>query len=151
LKTEREIAAADQTTPVVFYCFDMPHFAGIDLTRSPYRDRRRYLAQCLLPTSRVQLVHAVEDGAALQAAALASGFEGVVAKRKESGYEPGRRSARMVKPTEGADFVIGGYTQGKGSRSPLGAILVSYWGRKNPRQAAASHVNTGSTIARSRR
>ncbi len=51
LKTEREIAAADQSTPVVFYCFDMPYFAGIDLTRSPYRDRRRYLAQCLLPTS----------------------------------------------------------------------------------------------------
>src|SRR4029077_20690493 len=72
LKTEREIAAADRSTPVVFYCFDMPHFAGIDLTHSPYRDRRRYLAQCLLPTPRIQLVHAVDDGAALQAAALAA-------------------------------------------------------------------------------
>ena len=147
LKTEREIAAADQTTPVVFYCFDLPHFAGIDLTRAPYRDRRRYLAQCLLPTPRVQLVHAVEDGAALQAAALASGSEGVIAKRKESGYEAGRRSTSWVKvkPTQGADFVIGGYTQGKGSRAPLGAILVGYWDRGKTRGKLryASHVGSG--------
>ena len=66
LKTEREIAAADQTMPVVFYCFDLLYFAGIDLRKSPYRDRRRYLAQCLLPSPLVQLVHAAEDGVALQ-------------------------------------------------------------------------------------
>src|SRR5439155_10614517 len=105
LKTERELAAADQSVPVVFYCFDLLHFAGIDLRQSPYSDRRRYLAQCLLPSPRVQLVHAVEDGAALQAAALASGFEGIVGKRKASRYEAGRRSASWVKvkPTLSAD------------------------------------------------
>ena len=116
LKTEREIAAADQNTPVVFYCFDLLHFAGIDLRKSPYRDRRRYLAQCLLPSPLVQLVHAAEDGVALHAAALASGFEGVIGKRKDSRYEAGRRSASWlkVKPTHSADFVVGGYTQGQG-------------------------------------
>src|SRR5450755_3631465 len=91
LKTEREIAAADQNVPVVFFCFDLLHFAGIDLRKSSYGDRRRYLAQCLLPTPRVQLVHASEDGMALQTAALANGFEGVIGKRKESRYESGRR------------------------------------------------------------
>ena len=50
---------------------------------SPYSDRRRYLAQCLLPSPLVQLVHAADDGIALHAAALASGFEGVVGKRKD--------------------------------------------------------------------
>ncbi len=50
LKTEREIAAADLNTPVAFFCFDLLHFAGIDLRKSPYADRRRYLAQCLLPS-----------------------------------------------------------------------------------------------------
>jgi len=147
LKTEREVAAADQSMPVVFYCFDMPYFAGIDLTRSPYRDRRRYLAQCLLPTPRVQLVHVSDDGATLQAAALASGFEGVVAKRKESGYEAGRRSTSWlkVKPTQDADFVIGGYTQGKGARASLGAILVGYWegARSKGKLRYASHVGSG--------
>jgi bifunctional non-homologous end joining protein LigD len=143
LKTEREIAAADQNATVVFYCFDLLHFAGIDLRKSPYRDRRRYLAQCLLPSPRVQLVHAAEDGVALHTAALASGFEGVVGKRKEGRYEAGRRSASWVKvkPTHSADFVVGGYTRGKGSRTALGAVLVGYWDRGRLRYA--SHVGSG--------
>ena len=91
----------------------------------------------------MQLVHAAEDGVALQAAALASGFEGVVGKRKESRYEAGRRSASWlkVKPTRSADFVIGGYTKGKGARAPLGAILVGYWDQGQLRYA--SHVGSG--------
>jgi len=116
LKAARDIAAADQTMPVVFFCFDLLHFAGIDLRKSAYMDRRRYLAQCLLPSPLVQLVHAADDGVALNAAALASGFEGVIGKRKESRYESGRRSQSWlkVKPTSSADFVIGGYTKGEG-------------------------------------
>ena len=107
LKTQREIDLADQNTPVVFFCFDLPYFAGIDLRASKYSERRRYLAQCLLPSPLVQLVHAADDGVALQAAALASGFEGVVGKRRDSRYESGRRSASWlkVKPTQSADFV----------------------------------------------
>jgi bifunctional non-homologous end joining protein LigD len=129
LKTAHELAAADRTTPVVYFAFDLPWFAGIDLREIPLRDRRRYLAQCLLPSPRVQLVHAEEDGIALQEAALASGFEGVIGKRKDSRYQAGKRSASWlkVKPTHGADFVIGGYTKGKGSRAALGALLVGYW------------------------
>jgi bifunctional non-homologous end joining protein LigD len=143
LKTEREIAAADQNVPVVFFCFDLLHFAGIDLRKSSYSNRRRYLAQCLLPSPRVQLVHAAEDGVALQAAALANGFEGVIGKRKESRYEAGRRSTSWlkVKPAHSADFVVGGYTRGKGSRAPLGAILVGYWDKGKLRYA--SHVGSG--------
>ncbi|HEV8695640.1 MAG TPA: DNA polymerase ligase N-terminal domain-containing protein, partial [Lysobacter sp.] len=118
LKTERDIAAADRNTPTVFFAFDLLYFEGIDLRKTPYRDRRRYLAQCLLPSPLVQLVHAAEDGVALHAAALASGFEGVVGKRKDSKYEAGRRTSSWlkVKPTQSADFVVGGYIKGKGSR-----------------------------------
>ncbi|HEY6984536.1 MAG TPA: non-homologous end-joining DNA ligase, partial [Rhodanobacteraceae bacterium] len=143
LKTEREIAAADRKLPVIFYCFDLLYFAGIDLRRAVYRDRRRYLAQCLLPSSAVQLVHAQDDGIALHAAAIASGFEGVIGKRKDSRYESGRRSASWlkIKPTQTADFVIGGYTRGKGSRDALGALLVGYW--DDGALHYASHVGSG--------
>jgi len=148
LKTEREIAAADRTTPAVFCCFDLLHFAGVDLRPTPYRDRRRYLAQCLLPSPLLQLVHAAEDGETLHRAALASGFEGVVGKRKDSRYEAGRRSASWlkIKPTQGAEFVVGGYTRGKGSRATLGALLIGYWeedeaGLRGLRYA--SHVGSG--------
>jgi bifunctional non-homologous end joining protein LigD len=130
-------------TRAAFYCFDLLHFAGVDLSEAPYRDRRRYLAQCLLPSPLVQLVHAEEDGVALQAAALASGFEGVVGKRKDSRYEAGRRSGSWlkVKPARSADFVVGGYTRGKGARAPLGALLVGYWEEGKLRYA--SHVGSG--------
>ncbi|HEV8645499.1 MAG TPA: non-homologous end-joining DNA ligase, partial [Burkholderiales bacterium] len=143
LKTEQEIAAADRTSPAVFYCFDLLYFAGIDLRKAPYRERRRYLAQCLLPSPLAQLVHASEDGIALHAAALASGFEGVIGKRKDSRYEAGRRSPSWlkIKPTQSADFVVGGYTRGKGSRAPLGALLVGYWDKGKLR--FASHVGSG--------
>ena len=143
LKSAREIATADQTTPAVYFCFDLLHFAGIDLRDTPYRDRRRYLSQCLLPSPLVQLVHATEDADALQKAALASGFEGVVGKKKDSKYESGRRSALWlkVKPTQTGDFLIGGYTKGKGSRGPLGALAVGY--REKGKLVYASHVGSG--------
>src|SRR5258706_195007 len=120
-----------------------PKLDGIDLRRAPYRDRRRYLAQCLLPTPLVQLVHAQEDGVALAPAALASGFEGVIGKRKDSRYEAGKRSGAWlkVKPTRSADFVVGGYTSGKGARAPLGALLLGYWEQGKLRYA--SHVGSG--------
>ncbi|MFI4970362.1 MAG: non-homologous end-joining DNA ligase, partial [Lysobacterales bacterium] len=143
LKTEREITAADKTTPTLYFAFDLLYFEGIDLRRTPYPDRRRYLAQCLLPSPIVQLVHAVEDGEAMHAAALASGFEGVIGKRKDSRYEAGKRSSAWVKvkPTHSAEFVIGGYTRGKGSRASLGSLLIGYWEKKTLRYA--SHVGSG--------
>jgi len=144
LKTEREIAAADQKTPALYYCFDLLYFAGIDLRQRVYRDRRRYLAQCLLPSPLVQLVHAAEDGIALHAAAIASGFEGVIGKRADSRYEAGQRSGAWlkVKPVQSADFVVGGYTSGKGSRASLGALLLGYWD-KQKKLHYASHVGSG--------
>src|SRR6185503_18659693 len=143
LKTERERAAADRAAPVAFFAFDLLHFAGVDLRDAPYRDRRRYLAQCLLPSPHVQLVHAVDDGVELHAAALAMGFEGVVGKREDSRYLAGRRSDAWlkVKPVQGGDFVVGGFTRGKGSRAALGALLVGYWEGKKLRYA--SHVGSG--------
>lgn len=143
LKTPREIAAAERDTPAVFYCFDLLHFAGLDLRQAPYSDRRRYLAQCLLPSPHVQLVHASDDGVALYAAALAQGFEGVMAKRRDSRYEAGRRSSAWlkIKPTHSAEFVIGGYTRGKGARAPLGALLLGYW--KKSQLHYAGHVGSG--------
>ncbi|QNP42007.1 DNA ligase D [Lysobacter solisilvae (ex Woo and Kim 2020)] len=129
LKSAVDIAAADRSVPTLFFAFDLLHFAGIDLRARPYRERRRYLAQCLLPSQQVQLVHVAADGEAMFAAALASGFEGVVGKRADSRYEAGKRSKAWlkVKPTQSAEFVIGGYTRGKGSRGALGAVLVGYW------------------------
>ncbi|HEY6241067.1 MAG TPA: DNA ligase D, partial [Burkholderiales bacterium] len=143
MKTEREIAQADRTMPTVFFCFDLLHFAGLDTREAPYADRRRWLEQCLLPSPHVQLVHAEEDGELLYKAALASGFEGVIAKRKDSKYEAGKRSQSWlkIKPTKSAEFVVGGITKGKGSRAPLGALLLGYWDEGKLRYCG--HVGSG--------
>src|SRR5262245_35488225 len=136
-------AMQNRSQQAVFYCFDLLEFEGVDLRKHAYVDRRRYLAQCLLPSPLVQLVHAAEDGIALHEAAMASGLEGVIGKRKDSRYESGKRSSAWlkVKATQSAEFVIGGYTRGKGARAPLGAILVGYW--EDGELRYASHVGSG--------
>jgi bifunctional non-homologous end joining protein LigD len=136
-------ALQNRAPQTVFYVFDLLHFAGVDLRDRPYAERRRYLLQCLLPSPAVQLVHATPQGVALQAAAAASGLEGVVGKRKDSRYEAGRRSRSWlkVKATRSDEFVVGGYTRGKGSRAPLGALLVGYWDKGKLQYA--SHVGSG--------
>ena len=143
LKSPQEIAAARKQAPVVFFCFDLLHFAGINLRAAPYVDRRRYLSQCLLPGPNVQLVHSSPDAEKLYAAAIDSGFEGIMAKRKASPYQPGRRSPawRKFKAVTTAEFVVGGYTQGKGDREPLGALLLGYWKGKD--LVYAGHVGSG--------
>jgi bifunctional non-homologous end joining protein LigD len=136
-------ALQNRSQQTVFYCFDLVDFEGIDLRKLAYADRRRYLAQCLLPSPLVQLVHAADDGVALHDAAMASGLEGVIGKRKDSRYESGKRSGAWlkVKATHSAEFVIGGYTTGKGARAALGAILVGCWEDGHLRYA--SHVGSG--------
>ena len=136
-------AMQNRSQRAVFYAFDLLYFAGADLRKAPYSDRRRYLAQCLLPSPLVQLVHAQDDGTALYAAALASGFEGVIGKRKDSRYEAGKRSGAWlkVKSTNSGDFVVGGYTKGQGAREPLGALLLGYW--QKGKLQYASHVGSG--------
>lgn len=145
LKTAREIADAQRKTPVVLLCFDLLHFAGLNLRDAPYLDRRRYLSQCLLTSAHIQLVHASDDAEKLYAASIDSGFEGIVAKRKDSPYQPGKRSSAWlkIKASRTEEFVVGGYTQGKGARESLGALLLGYWSGKKLQYAG--HVGSGLT------
>lgn len=125
-----DIAAAERATPCVYFCFDLLHALGMNLRDAPYADRRRWLAQCLLPTARVQLVHAEADGEALYRAAIDAGFEGAIAKRRAGPYRPGRRSDDWlkIKHVQSAEFVIGGYTAGNGARrDAFGALVLGVW------------------------
>ena len=108
VKGDAEIERAAGASPCIFACFDLLHFAGMNLRKAPYSDRRRYLAQVLLPTPQIQRIHASDDGETLYCASLAAGFEGVVAKRLSSPYEPGTRSANWakVKAVQSAEFYI---------------------------------------------
>src|SRR5262249_5278465 len=67
------------------------------------------------------------------------------AKRKNSLYQAGKRSNAWlkIKPTQTAEFVVGGYTKGKGEREPLGALLLGYW--TDGKLQYAGHVGSGLT------
>ena len=128
-KSPKELKTAQRESPVILLCFDLLHFAGLNLRNATYLERRRYLTQCLLPSAHVQLVHTSDNAEQLYAASLSSGFEGIVAKRNDSTYQPGKRVATWVKfkSTQTAEFVVGGYTEGRGGRGALGALLLGYY------------------------
>jgi bifunctional non-homologous end joining protein LigD len=145
LSTEREIADAEQRLPTVFYAFDILHVLGMSLRGAAYEDRSRYLNQCLIPLPHAQRVHTESDGFALYHASIAAGLEGIVSKKGDGVYEPGRRSASWlkVKAVQTAELVIGGFTNGEGNRRDrFGALLLGYLD-DNGKLRFAGHVGTG--------
>jgi bifunctional non-homologous end joining protein LigD len=115
---------------VVFVAFDLLHHDGRSLLAVPLEDRKRLLRAILREDRRVRYAGHVEaDGIAFHAAAGAQGLEGVVAKRRTSRYEPGRRSTAWlkVKLRPEQELVVGGWTPAEGSRTELGALVVGVY------------------------
>jgi bifunctional non-homologous end joining protein LigD len=130
LMSRRAAAAGDAPAPISFVLFDLLHLDGSDTTGLPYSDRRKLLEQVVEagPTWEVAPVHE-GDGAALLEVAEQQGLEGLVAKRVDSRYEPGKRTRQWikVKVRRRQELVVGGWLAGKDGRSGrLGSILVGY-------------------------
>ena len=130
LSRPAEVERAAAETPVYYYVFDLLYLNGYDLTRVPLLERKALLRQTLEPGSHIKYVDDERDGIALYEAASTLGFEGVVGKRGTSTYEPsGRTGAWLkVKSVLEQEFVVGGYTEGEGSRSKtFGGLLIGYY------------------------
>lgn len=115
--------------PVAYVVFDLLHLDGHDLTGLPLADRRRLLDQVLDPGPRWRCSPLHDDGPALLEAATEQGLEGVVAKRLDSRYEPGKRTRTWlkVKVRRRQEMVVGGWLPGEGNRTGrIGALLVGY-------------------------
>ena len=138
-------------TEVAFYAFDVLQIDDVDAIALPYERRRALLGQLLeagpnwmVPANRIG------DGAALLAASAERGLEGVMAKRLDSPYIPGRRSPnwRKVKNRIQVEVVIGGFNKGTGNRSgTFGALLVGIPAADGS-LVFAGGVGTGFTQAR---
>ncbi len=142
----RRLAAS---TPVVYAIFDLIHLDGRSLMGLPYVERRAALEALELGGSawRVPAAHSGQ-GAALLAATEKQGLEGVVAKRLDSRYEPGRRGGAWikVKNTLRQELVIGGWIPGEGRRADrIGALLMGY--HRDGAFVYAGRVGTGFTQA----
>jgi len=149
LASDSQVRRRMREVPVVYVAFDLLWLEGHSTLDLPYRDRRRLLEQLELagPSWRTP-AHREGDGEALLQASHEQDLEGIVAKRLDSAYEPGRRSSAWIKvKNHGAqDVVVGGYTCGEGGRAAsLGALAVGTF--DEGRLVYAGKVGTGFTAS----
>ncbi len=132
LTSERDIGARVVTDPVAFVAFDVLRDGELDVRPLPLTARRARLERILgnagTPVLRLSDFHA-GDGRALHRRVVERGWEGLVAKELDAPYQEGRRSAawRKLKVLRRQECVIGGWTQGRGSRADFGALLLGVW------------------------
>jgi bifunctional non-homologous end joining protein LigD len=131
LTTEATIKRRVAEVPVTYVGFDLVWLDGRALLDEPYERRRELLAGLGFdgPCWQAPGYHR-GSGARLLEVARERGLEGIVAKRADSPYVPGRRTSYWLKTRARRDqeFVIGGYNPGEGSRrGRVGSLLVGYW------------------------
>jgi len=130
--------------PVYFYLFDVLWANGEDVRELPLRERKQLLRRLLNFSGPIRYAaHRTQNGEAYYAHACASGWEGLVVKRADAPYRAGRsRDWLKFKCQAGQEFVIGGYTDPKGTRAGFGALLLGYYD-PDGRLAYAGKVGTG--------
>jgi bifunctional non-homologous end joining protein LigD len=146
LSGSAEISRKARQVPVSYVVFDVLHLDGQPLLDLPYDERRQRLESLGLSGASIVTGDSFRDvpGADVLAAAGQRGLEGIVAKRWDSPYRPGRRSGEWVKVKifKTQEVVIGGWTEGNGQRSgELGALLLGIPGGDGLRYAGK--VGTG--------
>jgi bifunctional non-homologous end joining protein LigD len=137
--------------PVVYYLFDVLRADGDDATSLPLRERKRVLRGMLSFGGPLRFTtHRVAGAQAYWDQACGRGWEGLVVKRADSPYRSGRsRDWLKFKCENSQEFVIGGFTDPRGSREGFGALLIGHYDAAG-RLVYAGKVGTGfdsSTLA----
>ncbi|HVR00964.1 MAG TPA: DNA ligase D [Polyangia bacterium] len=128
----KDVARLAAAQPVALFVFDLLREGDDDLCKLPLAQRRQRLEAAFAPARQrgegiIRLSRQVAgDGEALMAEAQAAGWEGLIAKDARSLYRPGRRTAdwRKLKLVKRQEFVVGGWTEPRGSRHRFGALLL---------------------------
>jgi DNA ligase D-like protein (predicted ligase) len=130
--------------PVHYYIFDVVWVDGRDVRPRPLLDRKQILRDLLTFADPLRFTeHTATDGEAYFRLACASGWEGVIAKRAVAPYRAGRsRDWLKFKCDSGQEFVIGGFTDPRGTRTGFGALLLGYYDPGH-KLAYAGKVGTG--------
>jgi bifunctional non-homologous end joining protein LigD len=130
-------------SPVIYVVFDLLYADGRDLRERPLEERKRLLEELIVPDRGVMYSkHVVEHGIELYRLAEARGLEGIVGKVRTSPYRSTRsREWVKIKTKQRQEFVIGGWTEPRGSRKAFGSLLVGYY--DGDAFTYAGHVGTG--------
>jgi bifunctional non-homologous end joining protein LigD len=149
LNSETEVRRKMKDVPVTFMVYDLLWMDGHSLMDEPYSTRRERLQALELSGASWQTPpYELGGGKAMLEASREAGLEGVMGKRLDSRYEPGRRTGAWVKVKNrrGQELVIAGWLEGEGKRSGLpGALLVGYYDQGE--LVYAGKVGTGFTDA----
>ncbi|BBX97929.1 ATP-dependent DNA ligase [Mycobacterium lacus] len=122
-----EMQNRGRATRIEFWAFDLLYLDGRSLLRARYLDRRKLLETLSSGTDLVVPELLPGDGADALEYSRTRGWEGVIAKRRDSNYQPGRRSASWIKDKHWntQEVVIGGWRVGEGGRSSgIGSLLM---------------------------
>jgi bifunctional non-homologous end joining protein LigD len=131
VESDSTIRKLAQEIPVTYVLFDLLWLDGRSTMDLPYSERRDRLRDLGLNGASWQTPpNEVGDGAATIEVSHRFGLEGVVAKRVDGRYEPGRRSKGWLKVKNylEQEFVVGGWQPGeKGRTGSIGSLLVGYY------------------------
>ncbi|CAG9178963.1 DNA ligase D [Cupriavidus pinatubonensis] len=131
---------------IQYFVFDLPFYAGHDLRKAPLSERRALLRRLFENNTGTRLRFSEEFEAApdeMLDAACRMKLEGVIGKRIDAPYVSTRSNTWIkLKCTQRQEFVIGGFTEPKGSRQGLGSLLLGVHDRAG-RLRYAGNVGTG--------
>ncbi|MBI4188020.1 MAG: DNA ligase D [Chloroflexi bacterium] len=138
IPTER----VEPPSAIIYYVFDILYLDGYDLRKVTLKQRKELLQGVLTTSDDVRFVeYFATEGKTVYRAAIENGLEGVIAKRQDSLYEPGKRSKNWlkIKAVTSDDFIVGGFTQGTGNRAKtFGALILGYYDDENHLQPAGN-------------
>jgi len=124
--------ALSKTIPVTYIAFDLLHLDGKDFVAVPLVERKERLQEILSEGPHVVFGEHIENhGAQFFKEVLKNGFEGALAKEKQSHYLPGNRGGSWIKfkGVQTMDCIVVGYTKGEGFRSTtFGSLVVAAYG-----------------------
>ena len=146
---QNALTATASRASLVYFVFDLLRLDGRSLEALPLEERKARLRALVgrRKTGRIRYAdHVVGRGEAFFAQACRLGLEGIVSKRRDQPYRPGRGGGWLkTKCIRRQEFVIGGFTDPEGTRAGLGALVIGYY--DGPRLVFAGKVGTGFTTA----
>ena len=146
----RDVERLDAAQPTAFLAFDLLRDGNEDVRGLPLSHRRQrleaHVRRHLSPTLRLS-EQVTGDGRGLHERARDEGWEGLIVKEAASPYQSGRRSPawRKLKLVNEAEFVVGGWTEPRSTRSCFGALLLGLYDdqREGRPLVYVGHTGTG--------
>mgnify|MGYP002779429942 CR=1 FL=1 len=141
----RRAEKLSENTPSALIAFDVLLIGGDVLMSRPWTERREALEEVMSghETEQLRLSQTSSDYDGLIKRAVQGGWEGLIAKRLDARYRPGQRSGDWLKLKleNTQEFVVGGWTEPRNSRTFIGALLLGYF--EKGEFIYAGHTGTG--------